>query len=119
MTAPACTHPISAEALPLATRRILAPGVHTAPGFGVAIYASGVTRRDFAYSGPVCVRYFFTPYKSFPLLGDQFTLPALRSRGAGITVSAPDATPPQVIATQLRDTSGFVPIPWPEGSVGA
>ncbi|HYE77875.1 MAG TPA: hypothetical protein VEI97_07815 [bacterium] len=111
-------HPVTGQPLTLISRKILAPGVHTAAGFGVALFAPAGTTRDTLATAPYVGRFFLTPLKTFPLLVEQFQIPELRCRGGGVTVTAAAVERPTLAAARLRETASFVPIPWPEGTAG-
>lgn len=111
--------PQTGQRLIRVTRRILVPGVHTAPGFGVAFFApEGTVRTTLADASRVVARFFVTPFKAFPMIRDGFLMPALRCDGRGLTVTAPGGDPPKLLDMQLGEIGATVPIPWPLGSVG-
>ncbi|MEO7992819.1 MAG: hypothetical protein ABI743_00340 [bacterium] len=118
MTATSLRDPRTGATLTLISRRILVAGVHGAPGIGVAVYGPGGGRQaDALRPGEGRVyRFFLTPAKSFPLLQESFTIPALRCHGGGLTVR--HGTPPTLDQMRLGDLTSFLPVPWPEGSVG-
>ncbi|MCG3153028.1 MAG: hypothetical protein GEEBNDBF_02335 [bacterium] len=119
MATPTLTDRGTGQHLVLVVKRILAPGIHTAPGFGVAWFApAGTTRQTLGATTLRAWRFFVTPCKAFPLLRDSFTTPALRCDGRGLTVTAPDSHPPDMWEQRLGDVAAPVPIPWPLGSVG-
>jgi len=110
---------VSGQKLIRVTRRILVPGVHTAPGFGVAFFApEGTVRTTLGAASRVVCRFFVTPFKAFPVVRDGFVIPALRCDGRGLTVTAPGGDPPRVLDMRLGEVGATIPIPWPEGSVG-
>ena len=88
-------------------------------GIGVTLFAAeGTTRTTLHSAALVVARFFFTPFKAFPLLREGFEIPALRCEGRGLTVTAEGGNPPRVIDQRLGDIGGLVPIPWPEGTIG-